>query len=173
MAARRDRQRHPPRHPPPAPRTGRNGAQRVRQPARLRRFSFPSFERPRQLPFSRDFPTMPLQRGEKSHMTKAFIVFAALAAGGPARADAAASGAPFSGFHAGAEAGGIEHHFYLTASRNGQQLSSRYYRASGIGAGLFAGYDVAVAPRVRLGAEAEATFGGATPTATFPDGTTF
>src|SRR5207244_629646 len=69
--------------------------------------------------------------------------------------------------------GGIEHHFYLTASRNGQELSSRYYRASGVGAGLFAGYDLPVASRLRLGVEAEATFGGATPTATFTDGTTF
>jgi outer membrane immunogenic protein len=58
--------------------------------------------------------------------------------------------APFTGVVAGPELGLHEHHFYLVASENGQATSDRYWRSWDVGGGAFAGYDLAVAPRVRI-----------------------
>ena len=80
----------------------------------------------------------------------------------------------FTGAYAGPEIGAHEHHFYLdqTARRTGS-TEGRYYRAWGVGGGVFAGYDVAVLPRVRLGLEAGISVGGNNPVARFPDGTDY
>lgn len=76
---------------------------------------------------------------------------------------------PFSGPYAGAEAGVIEHHFYLDVTVNDRPYSSRYYRETDFGGGAFAGYDLAIARRWRLGGEAELTAGGGAPQAVIRD----
>jgi outer membrane immunogenic protein len=82
--------------------------------------------------------------------------------------------APFVGGYAGAEAGLIDHHYWLTeTSASGTVLSDRYYRDRDFGGGIFAGYDVAVASRIRIGGEVALTAGGGDPEAVFQDGTSF
>lgn len=76
---------------------------------------------------------------------------------------------PFAGAYAGAEAGIIEHHFYLDVTVNDRPYSSRYYRDTDFGGGAFAGYDLAIARRWRLGGEAELTAGGGAPEAVIRD----
>lgn len=101
------------------------------------------------------------------------IYFAAAACAALASAPAAAAAvvdAPFTGPYAGAEAGIIEHHFYLEASSGGTVVSKGYHRSWGAGGGAFAGADLAVSRRLRLGVEAGATVGGATNRAAFPAG---
>ncbi|MET3724519.1 outer membrane beta-barrel protein [Sphingomonas trueperi] len=84
-------------------------------------------------------------------------------------ATAHAQQAPFSGTYAGVEAGVIEHHFYLDVTVNDRPYSSRYYRDTGFGGGGFAGYDLAIAPRWRIGGEVEGTVGGGSPEAVIRD----
>lgn len=84
----------------------------------------------------------------------------------PARAQVADRPA-FSGAYGGPEIGAHEHHFYIESS-NG---AGRYYRAWGVGGGVFAGYDLPVWPRVRIGIEASVSLGGATPIARLTNGT--
>lgn len=85
-------------------------------------------------------------------------------------ATAHAQQAPFTGAYAGADAGVIEHHFYLDVTVNDRPYSSRYYRDTGFGGGGFAGYDLAIARRWRIGGELEGTIGGGTPEAVIRDG---
>lgn len=86
---------------------------------------------------------------------------------------AAQDARPFTGAHAGPEIGLHEHHFFLVASENGQVTSDRYWRSWDVGGGAFAGYDLAIAPRVRIGVEASISLGGAAPVAAYPDGTRY
>lgn len=80
----------------------------------------------------------------------------------------------FTGAYAGPELGAHEHHFYINVTDlRTNQTEGRYYRAWGVGGGAFAGYDFAVAGRVRLGVEAGVSVGGNNPVARFPDGTTY
>lgn len=80
----------------------------------------------------------------------------------------------FTGAYAGLEAGLIDHHYWLTETgASGAVLSDRYYRDKDVGGGAFAGYDIAVAPRIRLGGEIAVTTGGGDPEAVFSNGTTF
>ena len=80
----------------------------------------------------------------------------------------------FSGPYAGAEFGVHEHHFYIKQTNIVTGATQgRYYRAWGIGGGAFAGYDLPLSPRLRLGAEAGLSFGGKGPVAHFPDGTSY
>lgn len=94
----------------------------------------------------------------------------------PAAADAQPAGqaaeVAFTGPYAGAEIGAHEHHFYIkTSNRAGDLIDGRYYRAWGIGGGAFAGYDAAVAPRVRIGGEVGISLGGDNPVARLEAGT--
>jgi outer membrane immunogenic protein len=92
----------------------------------------------------------------------------------PAAAWAQESPAPFTGAYAGPEIGAHEHHAYFEETQYPSGTTTgRYYRAWGLGGGAFAGYDLAVTPRVRLGAEVGLSVGGGSPSATFSDGTTF
>jgi outer membrane immunogenic protein len=93
-----------------------------------------------------------------------------LAAMGPAAAMAQGS-EPFSGPYVGPELGLHEHHFYIRETDAVTGVSQgRYYRAWGVGGGVFAGYDLPLAERVRLGVEASLSIGGATAEAHFDDG---
>lgn len=78
----------------------------------------------------------------------------------------------FTGGYGGVEAGLHEHHFYIeqTDAATGR-TRGRYYRSWGAGGGAFAGYDIAVAPRVRIGGEVGISLGGASPVAHLPTGT--
>lgn len=96
-------------------------------------------------------------------LTAASVLMVAVA-GAPASAQAIEKA--FTGPSAGAEAGYLEHHFVLEfeASGAGGALlarESRYFRSHGVGGGAFAGYDVAVSKRGRLGVELAASAGGA------------
>lgn len=96
--------------------------------------------------------------------------------GWPMVADAQPAGqarnAAFTSGYAGAEIGAHEHHFFIEVSDPaGGPVEGRYYRAWGIGGGAFAGYDVAVAPRVRIGGEVGISLGGDNPVARFDAGT--
>jgi outer membrane immunogenic protein len=97
------------------------------------------------------------------------------AAGWAALAASAAAAAPadaaFTGPYAGAEAGSIEHHYFLETTSGTTILNRGYRRAWGEGGGFFAGYDVALAPRLRVGAEAALVLGGATNRTDFANGT--
>ncbi|HEX8533969.1 MAG TPA: outer membrane beta-barrel protein [Allosphingosinicella sp.] len=80
----------------------------------------------------------------------------------------------FTGAYAGSELGAHEHHFYLNVTDLGtNRTEGRYYRAWGVGGGAFAGFDFALAERVRLGLEAGVSLGGNNPVARFADGTTY
>jgi outer membrane immunogenic protein len=97
------------------------------------------------------------------------------AAGFVALVGGAASAAPaegaFTGPYAGAEAGSLEHHYFLE-TRNGAIILNRgYRRAWGVGGGVFAGYDVALGRRLRVGAEAGLILGGASNPTVFANGT--
>jgi outer membrane immunogenic protein len=78
---------------------------------------------------------------------------------------------PFTGPSIGIEAGLLEHHFALEFEEyeNDTLVSryDRYYRANGLGAGVFAGYDIAASRNWRLGAEIAGTAGGRDNRATF------
>ncbi|VXC88652.1 outer membrane protein [Sphingomonas sp. AX6] len=78
----------------------------------------------------------------------------------------------FTGGYGGVEAGVHEHHFYIeqTDAATGR-TQGRYYRSWGAGGGAFAGYDIAVAPRIRVGGEVGISLGGASPVARLPTGT--
>jgi outer membrane immunogenic protein len=79
----------------------------------------------------------------------------------------------FTGAYAGAEAGLIDHHYWLSeTTSNGETISDRYYRDKDFGGGVFAGYDIAVAPRIRVGGEVALTAAGGDPEAVFSDGST-
>lgn len=77
---------------------------------------------------------------------------------------------PFAGPSIGVEAGVLEHHFALAFERyeNDVLVASydRYYRASGLGGGVFAGYDIAASRNWRLGVEIAGTAGGRSNVAT-------
>lgn len=75
----------------------------------------------------------------------------------------------FTGGYGGVEAGLHEHHFYIaqTDAATGR-TRGRYYRSWGAGGGAFAGYDIAVAPRIRIGGEVGISLGGASPVAHLP-----
>ena len=94
--------------------------------------------------------------------------WAALAAGAAAAAPADAA---FTGPYAGAEAGVIEHHYFLETRAGGLILNRGYRRGWGTGGGVVAGYDVAVSRRLRVGAEAGLVLGGATNPTVFANGT--
>ncbi len=78
---------------------------------------------------------------------------------------------PFTGPSVGVEAGLLEHHFVLQFENyeNDTLVASydRYYRASGFGGGVFAGYDIAASRNWRLGLEIAGTTGGRDNRATF------
>lgn len=81
---------------------------------------------------------------------------------------------PFTGAYAGAEAGVMDHHVWLTETApGGTVLSDRYYRDKDLAGGIFAGYDLAVGEHFRVGGEVGLTTGGGNPQARFRDGTTF
>ena len=76
----------------------------------------------------------------------------------------------FTGAYAGPEIGAHEHHFYVEETNlKTRETTGRYYRAWGGGGGTFAGYDMAVSPRVRIGLEASVALGGKGPVARFAD----
>jgi hypothetical protein len=102
-------------------------------------------------------------------MNKKLALAIALAGGWAGSAWARQGEPAFTGAYAGAGAGVIEHHYFLEVTQDGQTTGS-YYRATGIGASIFAGYDLAVSSRLRLGAEIEGTVGGATPRGARPRG---
>lgn len=80
--------------------------------------------------------------------------------------------AAFTGGYGGVEAGVHEHHFYIERTDEAtEQTQGRYYRSWGAGGGAFAGYDIAVAPRIRIGGEVGISLGGASPVAHLPAGT--
>ena len=91
-----------------------------------------------------------------------------------ARAQSSTDARPFTGVYAGPEIGALEHHYYLeeTDLRTGA-TDGRYYRDWDVGGGAFAGYDFALAKRIRIGAEASVNLGGGSPVAQFADGTRF
>lgn len=89
-------------------------------------------------------------------MTK-ILLLVLLAAPAPALAQNAQ---PFTGLHAGIQAGLLSHHFYLERTQGGQVLDGRYFRSYGLGGGAFAGHDWALGSRWRAGVEAGLTFGG-------------
>jgi outer membrane immunogenic protein len=99
-----------------------------------------------------------------------YLAAAACAASAAAPAAAAGGDAPFTGPYAGAEAGIVEHHFYLETSVGGTLVDERYHRSWGVGGGAFAGADFAVSASLRLGVEAGVTVGGADNRAAFPAG---
>jgi len=87
---------------------------------------------------------------------------------------AAAQERPFTGAYAGAEAGVMDHHVWLTETGpGGAVLSDRYYRDKDLAGGVFAGYDMAVGRQFRIGGEMAITAGGGNPEARFRDGTNF
>lgn len=69
---------------------------------------------------------------------------------------------PFAGPYAGIEAGAVDHHFVVELSAPNQPDQSFNVTQWGAGGGAFAGYDIAVAPRLRLGVEGVYNFGGRT-----------
>ncbi|MDJ0277187.1 outer membrane beta-barrel protein [Sphingomonas sp. 2R-10] len=79
---------------------------------------------------------------------------------------ARADGAAFTGGYVGIEAGARQHRFQLelTEPRFGT-TETRTYDATGFGGGAFAGYDLALASRLRLGAEVALVAGGGSPVA--------
>ncbi|MEG3178287.1 outer membrane beta-barrel protein [Sphingomonas sp. RB3P16] len=81
---------------------------------------------------------------------------------------------PFTGPFAGIESGAREDHIFFDVTNYtlGQTIS-RYYRAVGPSGGVFAGYDVAVAEKLRLGGEVGLNIGGGRQVARLPDGTRF
>ncbi len=100
-------------------------------------------------------------------MARFIIGIAALCCATPAMSQDEPVRNAFRGPSVGAEAGYLEHHFALqfeTFSPDGtvSYRSDRYYRSHGIGAGGFAGYDIAISKRGRLGLEVAGTLGGAT-----------
>ena len=102
------------------------------------------------------------------------IISAVIGALSPMSASAQAvdPAVPFTGAYAGVEAGLHEHHFYIERSDPATgRVQGRYYRSWDIGGGAFAGYDAAVAPRVRIGGEIGISVGGGTPVARFETGT--
>jgi outer membrane immunogenic protein len=96
------------------------------------------------------------------------------AAGCAALAGSAAAAAPadadFTGPYAGAEAGIIEHHYFLETTAGGAIVNRGYRRSWGAGGGVFAGHDFAVSRRLRVGGEAGLVLGGATNRTVFADG---
>lgn len=77
----------------------------------------------------------------------------------------------FTGGYAGPELGAHEHHVFLETTELPSGITTaRYYRGWGVGGGAFAGYDVAVGARIRIGVEAGISLGGTGPSATFADG---
>jgi outer membrane immunogenic protein len=94
--------------------------------------------------------------------------WAGLATAGAAQA---ADPAAFTGPYAGAEAGVVEHHYFLETTSGSTILNRGYRRGWGAGGGVFAGYDVAVSRGLRVGAEAALSLGGATNRTDFPNGT--
>ena len=103
--------------------------------------------------------------------------YIALLATGVATSALAQEARPFTGPSVGVEAGYLEHHFALEFEERdaqGQLLSrdDQYYRAHGIGGGAFAGYDVAISERGRLGVELGVQAGGRTNAAHF-DGASY
>ncbi|WP_230772787.1 outer membrane protein [Sphingomonas sp. Leaf4] len=77
----------------------------------------------------------------------------------------------FTGGYAGAEIGVQEHHFDLEITVPLFNVTeTNTYRSRGVAGGAFAGFDLAVAPRVRLGAEAAIGTGGTQATARLPGG---
>jgi outer membrane immunogenic protein len=105
-------------------------------------------------------------------MRQGFVMALALVSGVLLSTEAAAQ-APFTGAYAGAEAGVIDHHFWLSEAAGGVTVSDRYYRDKDLGGGVFAGYDHAIGRRLRIGGEVALTTGGGDPAATFSDGSTF
>jgi outer membrane immunogenic protein len=77
----------------------------------------------------------------------------------------------FAGGYAGVEVGLHEHHFFIEQTDATGRRQGRYYRSWDLGGGGFAGYDHAVAPRVRLGGEVGISLGGGNPVAQLPTGT--
>lgn len=77
----------------------------------------------------------------------------------------------FVGVYAGPEAGLHEHHVYIdeTDVATGE-TRGRYYRAWGFGGGAFAGGDLALTQRIRVGVEGGVSVGGRGPRADFADG---
>lgn len=80
---------------------------------------------------------------------------------GPVSATAQSGSPTSTGLYAGAEGGIIEHHFFIQTTANGVSDAGRYYRAWGVGGGIFLGNDFRIAPRLRAGVEASITTGGA------------
>ncbi|HZF43761.1 MAG TPA: outer membrane beta-barrel protein [Sphingomonadaceae bacterium] len=73
-----------------------------------------------------------------------------------------AHASPFTGIHAGAEGGVLEHHFGLNVEQDGRVIRDEYQRSWGAGGGIFGGYDVVLSPKLRIGAEAALLAGGET-----------
>lgn len=72
--------------------------------------------------------------------------------------------AAFTGTYAGPELGAHEHHFYIEQTNlETGETRGRYYRAWGVGGGAFAGYELPIARRLRLGVEAGISLGGNAP----------
>lgn len=81
---------------------------------------------------------------------------------------------PFTGATVGIEAGWIQHRYTAAftdfdSSGEGAINHREGHSSSGFGGGAFAGYDVAVAPSIRLGAEVEVVVGGSTNTLVYGD----
>lgn len=79
---------------------------------------------------------------------------------------------PFTGATIGLEAGWIRHGFtahFTDFDSSGETAVAHTegHGHGGFGGGAFAGYDFAVAPAIRLGAEVEVVFGGGTDTLTY------
>jgi outer membrane immunogenic protein len=89
----------------------------------------------------------------------------AVIACGSAAAPACAQEAAFTGAHAGLEAGVLEHHYGIIVEEDGIVVRDEYQRSWGVGGGIFAGYDMEVSPRIRVGTEASLVAGGETNTA--------
>lgn len=92
------------------------------------------------------------------------FALATIGAATPTRAQDTAR--EFEGGYVGAEAGLYDQHFYLETGGVGTARRG-YQRNWSYAGGVFGGYDISVAPKLRLGAELGATLGGGTNTALF------
>lgn len=99
-------------------------------------------------------------------MVQAKMFLVALVLTMPSLAFAQAEDAPFTGPYIGADAGVAEHHFSLEETDlSTGQTKVQSHRAWGPGGSVFGGYDVAISPNVRIGAELGLVAGGDNPVA--------
>lgn len=98
-------------------------------------------------------------------MTIRLIGAAAVLAYSSGAAQAQENREPFAGFQVGPELGLFENHAAVTVTEYDSRgeigmRTDQTFRSTGIGGGVFAGYDYAIRDRVRIGAEISGVVGG-------------